>query len=80
MQQPNGKGMEELLRQASKQVGTSPQQLKQQVESGKMEEVMKKLPKQQAEHFQHLLNHPEQAKKLLETPQAKMLMKKFFSQ
>lgn len=74
----NPKAMNELIQQASKKIGTSPEQLRQQVENGKLQEVMGKLSPQQAKDFQNLLNNPELAKRLMETPQAKTLLQKFF--
>lgn len=79
MKQPDPKAMDELLRKASQQMGTSANELKQQVENGKLDDIMKKLPKQQAESFQNILNNPELAKKLMESPQAQAIMKKFMS-
>ncbi|MGI5959562.1 MAG: hypothetical protein ACOX60_09125 [Massiliimalia sp.] len=76
----NPKAMNELIAQASKHIGTSPDQLRKQVENGKLEDIMKKLSPQQAQNFQNILNHPELAKRLMETPQAKAMMQKFFSQ
>lgn len=78
MNQPNPKAMNDLINQASKNLGTNPQTLKKQIENGKLEEIMKKLPPQQAKNFQNILNNPEMAKKLMQMPQAKMIMKKFF--
>lgn len=79
MNKPNPRAMNDLIQQASKNLGTSPQELKKQVDNGKLEDIMKKLPPQQAKNFQQILNNPEMAKKLMETPQAKMMMKKFFN-
>lgn len=78
MNQPNQNAMNELIQQASKKLGASPEALKQQVNNGKLDEIMKKLPPQQAQSFQNILNNPELAKKLMDTPQAKAIMQKFF--
>lgn len=78
-QKVNTQGLNELIGQASQKIGTNPQDLKKQIDNGKLDDVMKKLPPQQAQQFQNILNNPEMAKKLMETPQAKMLMKKFFN-
>lgn len=76
---PNGNSLNELINQASKKIGTSPDNLKKQVDNGKLEEIIKKLPPKQAENFKNILNNPEMAQKLMQTPQAKMIMKKFFN-
>lgn len=78
MNQPDSKSMNELIQKASQQLGTSSGELKRQIDNGKLDEIMKKLPPQQAQNFQNILNNPELAKKLMDTPQAKLLMKKFF--
>ncbi len=79
MNKPDPRNMNELIQKASQQLGTSSGELKRQIDNGKLDEIMKKLPPQQAQNFQNILNNPELAKKLMDTPQAKMLMKKFFN-
>ena len=74
----HSKDMGDLIGKASQTIGTSPQQLKQQIDSGKLDDIVRKLPAKQAQSFQEILKDPEKAKKLMETPQAKMLMKKLF--
>jgi hypothetical protein len=79
MNKPDPRNMNDLIQKASQQLGTSSGELKRQIDNGKLDEIMKKLPPQQAQNFQNILNNPELAKKLMDTPQAKMLMKKFFN-
>lgn len=79
MNKPYPRNMNDLIQKASQQLGTSSGELKRQIDNGKLDEIMKKLPPQQAQNFQNILNNPELAKKLMDTPQAKMLMKKFFN-
>ncbi len=79
MNTPDPKKMNDLIQKASQQLGTSSGELKRQIDNGKLDEIMKKLPPQQAQNFQNILNNPELAKKLMDTPQAKILMKKFFN-
>lgn len=79
MNTPDPKNMNDLIQKASQQLGTSSGELKRQIDNGKLDEIMKKLPPQQAQNFQNILNNPELAKKLMDTPQAKILMKKFFN-
>lgn len=76
----NSQNLGELIGRASEKIGTSPQNLKQQIDSGKVDDIIRKLPPKQAENFKNILNNPEMAKKLMETPQAKMIMKQFFHQ
>ena len=68
-----------LIGKASQTIGTSPQQLKQQIDNGKLDDIVRKLPPQQAKSFQEIISDPEKAKKLMDTPKAKLLMKKLFN-
>lgn len=76
----NQKSFNELVNKASQKLGTSPQNLKNQIENGKLDNILKSLPPQQAKMFQTILKNPEMAKKLMDTPQAKSVMQKFFNQ
>ena len=78
-QQYHSNDVSSLIGKASQTIGTSPQQLKQQIDNGKLDNIVSKLSPQQAKNFQDIINDPEKAKKLMETPQAKMLMKKLFN-
>lgn len=75
---PNQKSFNELVNKASQKIGTSPQNLQKEIENGKLDNIMKSLPPQQAKMFQNILKNPEMAKKLMDTPQAKSVMQKFF--
>lgn len=77
-QQFHSDQMQDLIGKASQAIGTTPQQLKDQIDGGRLDDIVRKLPPQQAKSFQELLKDPEKAKQLMETPQAKMLMKKLF--
>jgi hypothetical protein len=76
----NSGNLGSLIGKASEKIGTSPETLKQQIDAGRVDDIIRKLPPKQAENFKNILNNPEMAKKLMETPQAKMLMKQFFNQ
>lgn len=76
----NPKAFNELVNKASQKIGTSPQNLQKQIENGKLDNIMKSLPPQQAKMFQNILKNPDMAKKLMDTPQAKSIMQKFFNQ
>lgn len=79
---PNQKqynNMNDVLGSASETIGTTPDDLKQKIQNGQVEELMKKLPNDKAKMLDDLLKDPEKAKKMLESPQAKMLMKMFFN-
>lgn len=77
---PNQKSYNELINKASEKIGTSPQNLQKEIENGKLDSILKSLPPQQAKMFQSILNNPALAKKLMDSPQAKSIMQKFFNQ
>lgn len=76
----NQKPYNDLINKASQKIGTSPQNLQKEIENGKIDNILKSLPPQQAKMFETILNNPAMAKKLMDTPQAKAIMQKFFNQ
>lgn len=75
----NSRVMNDLIGKASQKIGANPNELKKQIENGKLEDIMRSLPPQQAKTFQSILSNPELAKKMMDTPQAQNLMRQFFS-
>ncbi len=75
---PNKPDLNLLIQEASKKLGMNPNDLKKQVESGKLDQLMKNLPPQQAQGFQQILNNPDVAKKMMQSPQVQQMMKQFF--
>lgn len=69
-----------LVDEASKKLGISPKELQRQLENGTLDNIMKKLPQQQAQNFQQILNNPELAKKMMQSPQVQQMMKHFMKQ
>ncbi len=74
-----GPSMDDLIKQASGKIGTSPAELKKQIDNGKLDEITRKLPPKQAEQFKNILANPKLAQKMMQAPQAKAIMKKFFN-
>ena len=66
---------DDVLKQAGKKLGTSPDKL-QDLKNKKPEELMKKLRPEEAAKLNQIMNNPELTQQLLNTPQAKMLMKR----
>lgn len=72
----NPNQLDALLKIAGKKLGTTPERLKSQLESGKFDNAMGNMSQSQSEMFKKALSDPEFAKKLLSTPQAQELYKK----
>ena len=64
-------GLQALLGAASKQVGLTPEQLRQAAQSGQMDQVLQGASPQ----LRQALSDPEAAQKLLASPQAQKLLK-----
>lgn len=69
-----------LIQEASKKLGVNSKELQRQVESGKLDDLLKKMPPKQAQSFQQILNNPELAKKMMQSPQVQQMMKNFINQ
>lgn len=69
--------IDNLLQQAGATAGVDPNQLKQQVESGKLDQLMANMNPAQANMLRNALNNPQLAQQLLNTPQAKNLIQQF---
>lgn len=76
-QQPDLSG---LINQASKNLGMNPNDLKQQIENGKLDALMKNLSPAQAQGVKQAMANPELAKKMMQSPQVQQMMKNFFKQ
>lgn len=70
----NQNQLEALLRQAAKQLGTSPEQLKQAAQSGKLDRIIGGMNAGDAAQFEKVLSDKDAANKLLSTPQAQKLL------
>lgn len=72
----DSKKMAALLSIASKKLGTSPDALKAQLESGSFDKALGNLPQGQQSKLKQALSNPKTAEKLLSTPQAQEIYKK----
>ncbi len=64
-----------LLSSLSKQLGVSENQIKNAAKSGNVNEMLKNADTEQSEKIKSILNDPEKAKELLNSPQAQALIK-----
>ncbi len=64
-----------LLSSLSKQLGVSENQIKNAAKSGNVNEMLKNADTEQSEKIKSILNDPEKAKELLNSPQAQALLK-----
>lgn len=69
--------LNDLIQQAGRSAGVNPNQLKQVVDSGKLDDLLKKMRPQDAQRFQQILSNPQLAQQMLNTPQAKRLIRQF---
>ncbi len=67
--------LDALIGLAGKKMGADPQKLKQQMESGQMDSVLKKLNANQQAQFKNLVNNPAAVQQLMENPNMQALLK-----
>ena len=77
MQKDSDKISPEMLKEAEKKMGMTPEQIKKAIDSGDVSGIMKNLGKTDDQKVQKVLSNKESAMKLLSTPQAQALLKKF---
>lgn len=70
--------VEQMLGEAGSSLGQNPADLIHKIKEGKIDEVIQTLPPDQAQLLTEAINDPQKAQQILNTPQAKMLMKLFF--
>lgn len=69
------KQLEELLKSAADQLGTTTDQLKQMVQSGTLEKRLNESVSAPADQLRQVLNDPQTAQKLLSSPQAQEILR-----
>ncbi len=72
----NEKQLASLLSVASKKLGTTPETLKHQMESGAFDKALGSMNRTDAERLKQALSNPKIAEKILSTPQAQEIYKK----
>ena len=71
---PNNEELQKLLNVAAQRLGTQPEQL---AENGTLQKMLNNLNANDAAKLQQVLSDKEAANKLLNSPQAQVLLKKF---
>lgn len=74
--QINPKALNALLGMASKKLGTTPDKLQQQLQSGSFDQALAGMPPSEAAKLKQALSNPKTAEKILSTPQAKAIYDK----
>lgn len=69
--------LEEMLKKASQKLGTKPEELKNVAKNGNINNLLNNLGPEQSEKVKKILSDKKAASKLLSTPKAKELLKKF---
>ena len=69
-----------IINTISKKLGAEPDKLKEAAQKGNVNEVIKNLKPQDAEKIQKILSDKDATKKLLSTPKAQQLLKKFMGE
>ena len=69
----------EMLRNLSKNLGQSPEQIVSNAQSGNLEGLLSNLSKEQKDRVNDLLTNPEKSRKFLENPQIQALIRKLSS-
>ncbi|WP_301844916.1 hypothetical protein [uncultured Ruminococcus sp.] len=70
------KQVDQLLAAAGKKLGVPPAQLRQELESGKYDKVLKNMSLKDSAMLQKVLKNPEMVEKLVSSPQAQALYQK----
>ena len=73
----NQNDLQNLLNTAAKRLGTNPEALKKGAQNGDLSQLLGNLNPNDVKKFQQVLQDPKAADKLLNTPQAQELIKKF---
>lgn len=73
----NNDELNELIGKASKAVGTDADNLKKTIDSGKLDDLVKKMKPQDAKKLEEIIKNPKLAEQMLKTPQAQALIKHF---
>ncbi len=68
--------LNDMINTISKKLGTNPEKLKQAVQSGNANEVLKNTGTEEAQKVEKILSDKDVASKLLSTPKAQQLFKK----
>ena len=71
-----GSSLDEMLKKASKKLGTDPKNIKEAVSSKNINKLLENLGEKESKKINNILSDKEATSKLLSTPKAKELLKK----
>lgn len=77
MEFKNNNSINDLIHQAGMKTGINPDNIKQNIDSGKLDDLVSKMSPNDAAKFKQLMANPAMAQQMLNTPQAQMLIKRF---
>lgn len=72
----NERSLDALLKIAGKKLGTPPDELRKQIQSGKLDNALGSMSKQDSQKLSQALSNPVLAERILSTPQAQAIFKK----
>ncbi len=75
-QRPSSDNMRNLLEEAAKKLGTTPEILAKQLENGELNAALKNMPTANRQMISKTLADKAACKKLIESPQAQAIMRK----
>ena len=67
--------MDALLQMAGRKMGSSPDQLRQQMQTGQVDALLSGLPEEKQAQVQQLLHNPEAIEKFIQNPQVQQLIR-----
>lgn len=72
----NNEQLNSIINQLAQRLNADENELQSAVKKGNFDKVLKNMDNKQAQKISAILSDPEQSKKILESPQAKALLKK----
>lgn len=75
----NDKTKQQMLKNVSQKLGMTPQELEEQLKSGKLDAAMKGMSQEDTNKLINALSNPTLAQKILSTPQAQEIIRKLKS-
>ena len=72
----NGKQLESILETVSGKLGVTPKELENALKSGKIDNAVRNMPKDEKQKLQSVMGNQAQLEKLMQSPQAKALYEK----
>lgn len=69
--------MEKMIELASRKLGISGEKLKQSLQSGNIEDMLKDMRKEDADKLKSVMNNPSVKERVMNSPEAAKIMKKF---